>query len=109
MADFAFDLTAEMRARLRGLAESCATNGTGHLAGANYHGQGRVDVPAQWLLELLGPEVDTFVVVREDVHYDCGLGYDGDEPTFYQAASERATRLSREGGVCLRVELFIPW
>jgi hypothetical protein len=50
---FVFDLDEECRQRLAALAESCKTNGQGMLATADYHGQGFVHVPAQWLSQLL--------------------------------------------------------
>ena len=109
MTDFTFELTAEMRARLRGLAESCRTEGTGTLASANYHGQGRVHVPAQWLLEILGPEVDQFVVVLEERAYESGLGFEGNEPSSYALTVERAARLSSLTGFPMRVEHYVPW
>lgn len=50
---FAFDLDDEMIDRMDALAGSCAKQGIGILATANYHGQGRVHVPAAWLQQLI--------------------------------------------------------
>jgi ribosomal protein S18 acetylase RimI-like enzyme len=51
--NFTFDLDDEMVDRLESLAERCQTQGVGILASADYHGQGQVNVPAAWLLQLI--------------------------------------------------------
>lgn len=54
MHDDPFQLTAEMVSRLRAVAVTSTPPGQrGMLASANYYGQGRVDVPAAWLVEIL--------------------------------------------------------
>lgn len=53
MDDEPFQLTGDMVARLRSLAETTRKSGHGMLASANYFGQGYVDVPSAWLAEII--------------------------------------------------------
>jgi hypothetical protein len=72
--NFTFDLDDEMVDRLETLAERCQKQGVGILASANYHGQGQVNVPAAWLLQLIAgyrtPPPETNVAVFATVELD---------------------------------------